>query len=178
MDTSISGSSTTNVVDPIASETDFFSRALRGYFAIVAAALGIGLESCTLDIDTPVSAYLAVDQKSAAFPEREVAVLWDERHGWSVAVETHSGEDLIVLAYLDADTVVPPADLVARFVKEICAGDTRRGRPAPPTIGNGVDRRSLVVALGASNSPTTLQPVGGVHLHPGRRGAPGPRQHG
>ncbi|HEY4021502.1 MAG TPA: DUF6292 family protein [Pseudonocardiaceae bacterium] len=142
--------------------SDAFSRALRGYFAIVAAALGIGLESCTLDTDSPASAYLAVDQKAAAFPERDVAVLWDQRHGWSVAVETHSGEDLIVLAYLDTDTVVPPADLVAGFVEAICAGDTRRGRSDPPAIGNDADRRSLLVALSASNSPAAPLPGGAI----------------
>ena len=100
------------------SVTDF--SALRGYLATVATGLGIGLESCTLDIDTPVSAYLAVDHKAAAYPDRDVALLWDERHGWSLAVETHSGEDLIVLADLDTDEVAPPAERVVAFVEQLC----------------------------------------------------------
>lgn len=116
---------------------------LRGYLAIVAAELGVGLESCTVDVDLPVSAYLALDQRVAAFPERDVALLWDERHGWSLAVETHSGEDLIVLAYLDADTVAPSAELVVRFVEEICAGESKLGIPDPPAIRRPGDRGGL-----------------------------------
>ncbi|HJP72680.1 MAG TPA: DUF6292 family protein [Pseudonocardiaceae bacterium] len=118
----------------IATASDGFLRTLRGYLAIVAAELGVGLESCTVDVDLPVSAYLALDQRVLAFPERDVALLWDERHGWSFAVETHSGEDLIVLAYLKADTVAPPAELVVRFVAELCAGDSKLGIPDPPKI--------------------------------------------
>ncbi len=102
--------------------SDPYHRALRGYLATVANALGIGMESCALDIDTPVSAYLAVDHKVLAFPDRDVAVLWDEERGWSVAMETHSGEDLILLAGLGGDTVAPPAEIVARFVEDVCAG--------------------------------------------------------
>jgi ethanolamine utilization microcompartment shell protein EutL len=100
------------------SVTDFAR--LRGYLATVASGLGVGLESSTLDIDAPVSAYLAVDHKAAAYPERDVALLWDERGGWSIAVETHSGEDLIVLAAMDAAEVAPPADDVVAFVEQHC----------------------------------------------------------
>lgn len=99
--------------------------ALRGYLSIVAAGLGVGLESCTLDIDAPVSAYLAVDYKVAAYPDRDVALLWNERSGWSLAVETHSGEDLIVLADLSSEEVAPPAEKVVAFVEGCCTGSPR-----------------------------------------------------
>ena len=101
---------------------------LRGYLATVASGLDVGLESCTLDIDAPVSAYLAVDHKVPAYPERDVALLWDERGGWSIAVETHSGEDLIVLAAMDTAEVAPPAEQVAEFVAQHCVA--RRGLPS------------------------------------------------
>ncbi|HEY4460536.1 MAG TPA: DUF6292 family protein [Pseudonocardiaceae bacterium] len=104
------------------------SAALRGYLATVASGLGIGLESCTIDIDAPMSAYLAMDHKVAAYPDRDVALLWDERGGWSLAVETHSGEDLIVLADLHADEVRPPAERVVAFVEQHC--------PANPTLSS------------------------------------------
>jgi hypothetical protein len=136
MSTSGTGSVAANIVDPLTSATDAFQRALRGYLAIVATALGIGLESCTLDIDTPVSAYLAVDHRTDSLPERDLALLWEEHHGWSIAAETHSGEDLIVLGYLATDTVVPPVELVVRFVEEFCAGDTHLCRSDPRVIGN------------------------------------------
>ena len=106
----------------VTSGSDPFHRALRGYLATVARALGVGLESCALDVDTPVSAYLAVDHKIASCPDRDVALVWDEQRGWSIAVETYSGEDLILLADLESDTAVPPAAVVARFVEDFCAG--------------------------------------------------------
>ena len=139
-------------IGPVSAEA--FHRTLRGYLAVIAAALGVGLESCTLDIDVPVSAYLAVDQKAVAFPDRDVALLWDERHGWSFAVETHSGEDLIVVAYLDTDTVVPPADLVVRFVEELCAGDTELGRPDPPALRDAGEAQVLFPEPGTAALPS------------------------
>lgn len=143
MSTAVNGNPASGVVRPIAPASDAFRRTLRGYLAIVATALGVGLESCMLDMDARVSAYLAVDQKLVTFPDRDVAVLWDEEHGWSVAVETHCGEDLIVLAYLDAGTVVPPADLVVRFVEELCAGHTELGRLDPPAIRRAGEPRGF-----------------------------------
>ncbi|XGU19570.1 DUF6292 family protein [Rhodococcus sp. 3Y1] len=50
----------------------------------------------------------------AAFPGREVALLWEETCGWALAVETRSGEDLIVLGYL-GEHAVPTPDAVADF---------------------------------------------------------------
>jgi hypothetical protein len=47
-----------------------------------------------------------------------------------------------VLAYLDTDTVVPPADLVVRFVEELCAGQTELGRSDPPAIRRAGEPRS------------------------------------
>ena len=136
MSTPGTGNVATEVVDPITSATDAFQRALRGYLALVATELGIGLESCTLDIDTPVSAYLAMDHRTDAAPERDLALLWDEHHGWSIAAETHTGEDLMVLGYLATDTVVPPVELIVRFVEEFCAGETGLCRPDQRVIGD------------------------------------------
>src|ERR1700743_3781772 len=82
---------------------------LRDYVALVAAALGVGLESCAIEPYPPASAYIALDARLARFPHRDLALLWDERHGWSAGVETHSGEDLIVVAYRSGDLLPPPA---------------------------------------------------------------------
>jgi hypothetical protein len=62
MNTAVSGILGSSAVGSIACASDALQCGLRSYLAIVATALGVGLESCTLDIDTPVSAYLAVDQ--------------------------------------------------------------------------------------------------------------------
>lgn len=103
-----------------------------GYLAEVTAALGVGLESCTVDHDSPVSAYVALDGRLPRHPGRDVALLWDEIHGWAAAIETHSGEDLIVLRYLGGHTPVPPPDRVARFVTALRENDDRVGRLTPP----------------------------------------------
>lgn len=105
-------------------------RGLRGYVTAVASAIGVGWESCALDLDTPISAYIALDWRLNDFPDRDLALLWDERHGWAVAVETHSGEDLIVLAYLGTDVVVEPT-VVVRFLERFRA-DRRSSGPADP----------------------------------------------
>ena len=93
-----------------------FNRGLRGYLQAVTAALGIGLESCTVDLDTPVSAYVAIDWRLTRFPGRDVALIWDEQHGWAATIEAGCGEDVIVLAYLGGDDVLPDPRHVVRFM--------------------------------------------------------------
>ncbi|MFL6127032.1 DUF6292 family protein [Actinophytocola sp.] len=108
--------------------------ALHAYLAEVTNALAIGLESCTVDHDTPVSAYIALDERLPAYPDRDVALLWDEVHGWSAAIETHSGEDLIVIRYLGGTTIAPPPTQITRFLAALRDDDHRVGRLDPPTI--------------------------------------------
>lgn len=107
---------------------------LWNYLADVTGALGIGLESCTVDHDTPVSAYVALDGRLPAYPDRDVALLWDEIRGWAAAVETHSGEDLIVIRYLGGPSVAPPASRVAEFAAAVRDDDHRIGCLAPPQL--------------------------------------------
>lgn len=124
-----------------------FHRALRTYLAAVARQVGVGLESCTVDLDLPSSAYLALDRHLPRFPDRDLALLWDEVHGWAAAVETHSGEDLIVVSYLDADTVTPRPETVSRFVRELRTGRRRMTRPDPPALREAGEHRTLMRAL-------------------------------
>ncbi|HET6291560.1 MAG TPA: DUF6292 family protein [Amycolatopsis sp.] len=109
--------------------------AVWGYLADVTEALGVGLESCTVDHDSPVSAYVALDGRLPTHPDRDVALLWDELHGWAVAIETHSGEDLIVLRYLGGQTATPKPATVARFVRAVREEDHRFGQLTPPDFG-------------------------------------------
>jgi Family of unknown function (DUF6292) len=125
----------TNMLDvAIIEEPDqnSFGRGLRGYVAEVAAALGVGLESCAIDPQSPASAYIALDQRVPRYPDRDLALLWDERHGWSAAVETHSGEDLVVLTYRGGDPLPTPSEVV-RFVAAVQAGRAV-GQPSPPDL--------------------------------------------
>jgi hypothetical protein len=107
---------------------------LHDYLAEVATAVGVGMESCTVDQDTPVSAYIALDEQLPAHPGRDVALLWDETHGWSAAIETHCGEDLILVSHLGGPTVTPPAAQVARFVTTLRHTCPRTSEAVPPTI--------------------------------------------
>ncbi|WP_410674238.1 DUF6292 family protein [Amycolatopsis sp. cmx-4-68] len=124
-----------------------FVPALLGYLHDVTAELGIGLESCTLDHDTPVSAYVALDTRLPHYPDRDVALLWDEERGWAAAVETHSGEDLIVLRYLGGPTVVPAPRRVARFVTALHEDDHTLGQPGPEILRPAGDPAELAALL-------------------------------
>ncbi|MBM7773661.1 hypothetical protein JOD54_003865 [Actinokineospora baliensis] len=81
------------------------------YFAEVAAEVGVRPESVILEEDT---AYLWLDRRVATHPTRAAALLWTPHHGWSLAVETHSGEDLIILRDL-GPTPRPTPAAVAHF---------------------------------------------------------------
>ncbi|HVV08001.1 DUF6292 family protein [Amycolatopsis sp.] len=134
-------------------------RALSGYLRAVADELGVGLESVTVDHATPVSAYLALDIRLPRHPDRDVALLWDERHGWAIAIETHSSEDLIVLAYLGGPTITPAPGKVARFVDTV-RSDDRAGRgTVPPAIRPAGSPDDLAAQLLAYlPAPSTVEP--------------------
>ncbi|TDV48753.1 DUF6292 family protein [Actinophytocola oryzae] len=124
--------------------------ALSEYLTDVTTALGIGLESCTVDHDSPVSAYVALDEHLPGYPDRDVALLWDEVHGWSAAVETHSAEDLIVIRYLGGTTIAPPPARVARFVAALRDDDHRVGTLDPPTVRTAGSLADLDTVLRAA----------------------------
>jgi Family of unknown function (DUF6292) len=126
--------------------------ALSDYLTDVTTALGIGLESCTVDHDTPVSAYIALDEHLPGYADRDLALLWDEVHGWSAAIETHSGEDLIVIRYLGGPTITPSPAHVARFVTALREDDHRVGSLDPPTIRTADDLTNLETVLRTGRS--------------------------
>ncbi|WP_410599700.1 DUF6292 family protein [Amycolatopsis sp. lyj-90] len=105
-----------------------------GYLAEVTAALRIGLESCTVDHDRPVSAYVALDERLPHYPGSDVALLWDEIHGWAAAIENHCSEDLTVLRYLGGNTATPAPAQVARFIAALHENDDGVGQLAPPSL--------------------------------------------
>ena len=84
------------------------------YVQRVAVGVGAGIEQWCCRREHPLEAYIALDRTVPRFPGREVALLWEETCGWALAVETRSGEDLIVLGYL-GEHAVPTPDAVADF---------------------------------------------------------------
>lgn len=94
-------------------------RALLAYVSEVTHALGFNGEcSCVQADGTRLGAYLALDGHLPGFADRDVALLWDEESGWSVAVETDSAEPPFVLARLRGPVWPEPA-VVARWVAEL-----------------------------------------------------------
>jgi hypothetical protein len=104
------------------------ARGLRQYLLAVATKLDVPAWFC--EVEVPASAYFALERRLARFPDHEAALLWDERDGWAAAVESPTGEDAVVLAYLGAD-VLPSPDTVEAFVKDLY-GDGYPGQPDPP----------------------------------------------
>ncbi|MEU4445232.1 DUF6292 family protein [Actinosynnema sp. NPDC050801] len=101
---------------------DFLIRALRGYARSVTHELGLPPERSYVQAEGPASVFLELDSRLPAFPDREAALLWDQRSGWAAAVETHSGEDLIVQAWFGTD-LLPAPRAVARWVEALLGGD-------------------------------------------------------
>ncbi|NIH88338.1 DUF6292 family protein [Amycolatopsis granulosa] len=108
------------------------ARGLRRYVGLIEELLGLSGQGSCVQLDAPLSAYLAIDGHVPAFPDRDVALLWDERYGWAVAVEARCGEDLLVLGYLGGP-VVPAPRVVARYVRRVLDGGPA-GSPEPEVV--------------------------------------------
>lgn len=108
---------------------DALTWGLRGYVRRVTEELGLTGDCSHVQAERPAVAYLALDGRLPGFPDRDVALLWDEERGWVAAVETHSGEDVLVQAHFGPD-VVPPPSAVARWVDGLFRGE--RAAPARP----------------------------------------------
>lgn len=114
-------------------ELDVWSRPARGlhhYVRLVAEELGCSGDAFWVQTESPLHAYLPLEQRVFGFPDRDAALLWDERRGWSAAVEA-SGEEPLVISYLGGDPLPPPA-AVARFATKLADGAGRAGSPATP----------------------------------------------
>ncbi|UVS79590.1 DUF6292 family protein [Actinokineospora sp. UTMC 2448] len=109
---------------------DALVRGLQGYVRAVSEQLGLSGE-CFYVQSVPLGAYLALDGRFSGFPDRDAALLWDAERGWAAAVETHSGEDLIVQAWLPGD-VVPPPHRVAHWTRGLLDGSPGQPRLTQP----------------------------------------------
>lgn len=107
---------------------------LRRYARLVAVAVGAPEDGVSVDLDPPVSAYIAMPQRIPGLPEWDFALTWDEINGWAAAIETSAmrsvGDDLIVVAYLGGD-VLPPPRLVALLTSGLVRGE-QLGQFDPP----------------------------------------------
>lgn len=106
------------------------ARGLRRYVLLVAEALGVGAEASVLQLHDPVSVYLASDRSVPGHGDWDLALLWDERHGWALGVETDGGAEVGVIDHMVTD-VLPAPRVVADFVDRARQGG-ETGRPVPP----------------------------------------------
>jgi hypothetical protein len=104
---------------------------LRSYVGRVAAGLGLDSAGMWCEVADEAAAYVALEQRLASRPARDVALVWDDRRGWAVGVETRSGEDLLVVAWYGPELLPSPEEVV-RFVRNVLA--ERVDHSAPPSV--------------------------------------------
>ena len=131
-------------------DTEFsFERRLRGYVGAVARAVGVGLESCTLDAGTPAAAYIALDWRLSRFPGHDLALVWDEVHGWAAAIEDATGAT--VLTYLGGEAAPEPRAVV-RFLAAVRADDPDAGALEAPVLREAGDHERLLAMVPTGRS--------------------------
>jgi hypothetical protein len=135
-----------------------FARGLRAYLARVAEAVGVGFESCSLGLGVPSSGYVALDRPLPDRPGHELALVWDEVHGWSAVVEPASGDTAEVLAYLGGADVVPTPHAVAGFLEALRAAGPPAGPVRPPVFRRAGDHEDLVGRLPVTGPEGLLRP--------------------
>jgi hypothetical protein len=137
---------------------DAAESALRAYVGVVAEAVGVSPESTCCSIGRTAGAYLALDERLPGFPDRDLALIWEDTQGWAAAIETRCGEDIIV-AYLGTGPVPAPRQVVA-FVRDLLA-DRQPGRPEPPDFPRRPDLARELAAhgyIGTHHSMATRAP--------------------
>ncbi len=134
--------------------SDTVERGFRHYVNRVARALGLANHGTYVSYEPELNAYIALDSRLATHPARDVALLWDEQHGWSIAVETHGGADLLVLGHLGTD-VLPEPDVVAGLVRQMFAGKGV-GTPAAQVVRDTDDLRACLAEYVDRDAPLRL----------------------
>lgn len=112
-------------VDPAAVE-----QGLQAYVHRVASGLGLGAVATFCEAADDATAYIALTERHPDWPDRDTALIWDQEHGWVLAVETHSGEDLLVLAY-QGEALLPEPNTVITFAKQTFI-EPALAAPQPP----------------------------------------------
>ncbi len=135
-----------------------FARGLRTYLARVARAVGVGFESCSLDLDVPSSGYVALDRTLPDLPAHDLALVWDEVHGWAAEIEPASGGTGKVLGYLGGADVVPPPRAVAGFLEALRVAGPPAAAFPPPVFRRAGHHEDLVDRLPVTGPEGLLRP--------------------
>jgi hypothetical protein len=132
-------------MDERAGSTSTLSRGLAGYLRAVAAAVGVPPEATSFEVSDTATAYLGLARRWSQRPADDLMLVWTERYGWMVAVETEPGKAPVVLAYFAGADIVPAPRAVARFVTDVVAGVLSDS--SPPVFPAGAGRDDLAVRL-------------------------------
>lgn len=124
--------------------------ALASYVRQVAAALGVPTDAVSHEVSDTATAYLGLTHRWVEQPGRDLMLVWDERLGWYVAVETAPGEAPFVVGSLDGDAVPTPAT-VAVFVTDVVTG---RHTNRPHSVHPRSDRITLARQMAATGTTT------------------------
>lgn len=106
--------------------TPAVTRGLAGYLSAVATAVGVPVEGTSYEVSDTATAYLALIRRLPDRPDHDLMLVWSERVGWAISVETQPTEPPVVLALLGGD-LVPEPQAVVRFVTAVLAGDRGNG---------------------------------------------------
>lgn len=123
--------------------------ALRDYVHAVAAAVGVPVDGVTYEVTDTVTAYVPLSCRAQAHPDDDLMLVWGERRGWAVLVETPPDRTAVVLGAIEGDTVVSPADVV-RFIDDT-VNHPRPGHPV--TTRSGRPDRARLAARLRCNTP-------------------------
>ncbi|HVW42531.1 MAG TPA: DUF6292 family protein [Amycolatopsis sp.] len=126
-------------MDTNADTTVALARGLAGYVRAVARELGLPAQGTSFEISDTATAYLGLSTSWAQLPGRDLMLVWNERDGWSLSVETRPTEDVFVIAQF-GNELLPSPSAVARFVTSTLSGlaaSSRRLAPARRTVDRG-----------------------------------------
>ncbi|MFI9382272.1 DUF6292 family protein [Kutzneria sp. NPDC052558] len=90
---------------------------LTGYLRAVAGAVGESTAGTSCEVSDTATAYIGLTRKGPRYG-RDLMLVWSERDGWAVLVETDPSEASIVVSRLGGDDPAPPPWVVSRFVTD------------------------------------------------------------
>ncbi len=125
--------------------TPSLDSALAGYVRQVAEAVGVPLDAVTHEVTDTATAYLGLACGAVGRPHRDLMLVWDERLGWSVAIEPRGNDHPPVIRHLRGH-IAPPPGTVAQFVTDVLGGH-RDGQLSP--VPAQLDRAALAAHLNA-----------------------------
>ncbi|WP_244231273.1 DUF6292 family protein [Saccharomonospora piscinae] len=119
--------------------------ALAAYIELVAEQVDVPAVSVTHEVTDTATAYLGLAVRAADLPQRDLMLIWDERLGWSIAIEPRGNDRPPVICHLGGHVAPSPA-AVAQFVSDVVHKQCR-GQLSP--VPRSLDREMLTAHLAA-----------------------------